>query len=143
MPVNGFNVGKDVSLDINGQNGPLRPSLITKFNKKQLTKEITVKGLDGISRHIRFPDGWSGSFDFERQDSTLDDYFATVEDNYYAGINEQAITITETIQEVSGAITQWRYLGVMLKYDDGGEFAGDQTVKQKVSWVASRRVKVM
>jgi hypothetical protein len=52
------------------------------------------------------------------------------------------VTITETIAEVSGAITQYRYLGALLKLDDAGDYAGDATVKQKVSFVCSRRVKV-
>jgi hypothetical protein len=101
-----------------------------------------VKGLDGISRPVRFFDGWTGGFDLERQDSTVDDYFAQLEANYYAGLNEAPVSITETITEVSGAVTQYRYLGVLLKLDDAGDKAGDSTIKQKLSFMASRRVKV-
>lgn len=142
MPLNGFSVGRDVSLDIVGPNGPLRFNLITKFTSKQSSKEQSIKGLDGITRPVRFFDGWTGSFNIERQDSTLDDFFSQLEANYYAGLNEASVTITETITEVSGAITQYRYVGVMLKYDDAGDWAGDATVKQTVSFIASRRVKV-
>lgn len=142
MPVNGFSVGRDVSLDIVGPSGPLRFNLITKFTSKQEVKSNAVKGIDGITRPVRFFDGWSGSFDIERQDSTVDDYFSGLEANYYAGLNETAVTITETITEVSGAITQYRYVGVLLKLDDAGDYAGDSTVKQKISFIASRRVKV-
>lgn len=142
MPVNGFSVGRDVSLDITGPSGPLRFNLITKFSSKQSTKENAVKGLDGITRPVRFFDGWTGSLDIERQDATIDDYFSQLEANYYAGINEASVTITETITEVSGAVTQYRYMGVLLKLDDAGDWSGDATVKQKLSFVASRRVKV-
>jgi len=143
MPINGFSVGRDVALDIVGASGPLRFSLITKFTSKPTTKDQTVKGLDGITRPVRFFDGWTGGFDIERQDSTVDDYFSGLEANYYAGINEGSVTITETITEVSGSITQYRYLGVLLKLEDAGDWAGDATVKQKLSFVASRRVKVI
>lgn len=142
MPLNGFSVGRDVSLDIIGAAGPLRFSLITGFSCKPDITDQKIKGLDGITRHVRFPDGWAGSFDVTRQDSTIDDYFAQIEANYYAGMNEQPCTITETITEVSGAVTQYRYLQVLLKLDDAGSWQGDQTVKQKVSFVAARRVKV-
>lgn len=142
MPINGFTVGRDVSLDIVGASGPVRFSLITKFTSKQDVKDNRVKGIDGITRPVRFFDGWSGSFDIERQDSTVDDYFSQLEANYYAGLNEASVTITETITEVSGAITQYRYTGVLLKLDDAGDYAGDSTVKQKISFVASRRIKV-
>lgn len=142
MPLNGFSVGRDVSLDIIGPAGPLRFNLVTGFNSKPDITDQKVKGLDGITRHVRFPDGWSGAFDVTRSDSTIDDYFAQIEANYYAGLNEQPCTITETITEVSGAVTQYRYLQVLLKLDDAGQWQGDQTVKQKVSFVAARRVKV-
>jgi hypothetical protein len=39
-------------------------------------------------------------------------------------------------------VTQYRYGGVSLKYDDAGAKASDQLVKQKVGWRASRRLKV-
>lgn len=142
MPLNGFSVGRDVSLDIIGPAGPLRFNLVTGFNSKPDITDQKIKGLDGITRHVRFPDGWSGAFDVTRSDSTIDDYFAQIEANYYAGLNEQPCTITETITEVSGAVTQYRYLQVLLKLDDAGQWQGDQTVKQKVSFVAARRVKV-
>lgn len=142
MPLNGFSVGRDVSIDIVGPSGPVRFNLVTKFTSKQQSKTEMVKGLDGVSRPVRFFDGWEGGFDLERQDSTVDDYFAQLEANYYAGLNEAAVSITETITEVSGAVTQYRYLGVLLKLDDAGDKAGDSTVKQKLSFMASRRIKV-
>lgn len=142
MPLNGFSVGRDVSLDIVGAAGAIQFSMITGFRSKPDITDAKVKGLDGITRHVRFPDGWSGSFSIERQDSTVDDYFAQIEANYYAGLNEIPVTITETITEVSGAVTQYRYLQVLLKLDDAGDWKGDATIKQSVSFVAARRVKI-
>jgi len=142
MPVNGFSVGRDVTLTIVTASGPLNLNLITGFHKVQQTVETKIKGLDGVTRHVRFFDGWTGGFDIERADSTVDDYFAQLESNYYAGINEQPGTLTETITEVNGSISQYRYLQVLLKYDDAGNWAGDATVKQKLSFVASQRQKI-
>ena len=142
MPLNGFSVGRDISLDIIGPSGPLRFNQVTGFDSKPDTTDQKIKGLDGITRHLRFPDGWSGSFSLERQDSTVDDYFAQVEANYYAGRNEQPITITETIREANGSISQYRYLQVLLKLDSAGSWAGDKSVPQKISFVAARRVKI-
>lgn len=142
MPINGFSVGRDVTLTIVTASGPLNLSLVTGFQSAPTIAEVKVKGLDGITRHVRMPDGWTGSFNVERQDSTVDDYFAQLEANYYAGINEQPATITETITEVNGSVSQYRYLNVLLKLDDAGSWAGDQTVKQKLSFVAARRNKI-
>lgn len=142
MPQNNFSVGRDVTLNIIGQSGPLRFNLITGFSADQKTTDKSVKGLDGITRFMRFFDGWAGSFSIERQDSTADDYFTQLEANYYSGLAEQSISITETIQEVSGAISQYRYLGVLLSLASGGAWSGDDTVKQTINFVAARRVKV-
>jgi len=142
MPINSYTVGRDLSLDIIGPNGPLSFSQITGFTSKPDITDQKIKGLDGITRHLRFPDGWSGSFDIERQNSVLDDYWAQLEANYYAGLNELPVTITETIQEVNGSISQYRYLQVLLTIDDAGSYKGDASVHQKMRFVAARRVKV-
>lgn len=142
MPLNGFSVGRDVALDIVGAAGAIQFTMITGFRSKPDITDAKVKGLDGITRHVRFPDGWSGSFSIERQDSAVDDYFAQIEANYYAGLNEIPVTITETITEASGAVSQYRYLQVLLKLDDAGDWKGDATIKQTVSFVAARRVKI-
>lgn len=142
MPLNNYSVGRDVTLTLVTSSGVLNLNQITGFQSKQDTIEQKIKGLDGITRYLRFFDAWSGSFTLERQDSTLDDYFSQLEANYYAGLSESPVSITQSIQEVSGAITQYRYVGVLLKFDDAGEYAGDKSVKQSLSFVASRRIKI-
>jgi hypothetical protein len=117
-------------------------NLITGFNAKQLTSTESPKGLDGLVRHVRFFNGWSGSFTLDRRDSTLDDYFSLLESNYWGGANEGSASITETIQESAGNVTQWLYTGVLLMYDDAGDYRGDSTVKQSMSFLASQRIKI-
>jgi hypothetical protein len=142
MPMNGFNVGRDVTLNIVGFDGSVKSfSLITNFDRRQDTNHIQVKGLDGVVRHLEIPDGWQGTFDVEKQDDAIDAYFATLEQAYYDGQNIAAATITETITNVNGSISQYSYTGVMLKYDDAGGVKGDDTIKPKISWCASRRLK--
>lgn len=142
MPVNNFTVGKDVSLTIVTASGPIGFNLLTDFTSKQDTTKTRIKGLDGKTRWVRFFDGWSGSFKVERRDSTADDYFSQLEANYYAGLNEQAASITEIIQEPNGGLTQYRYYGVLLDFEDAGAYSGDATVKQTLSFVAERRIKI-
>lgn len=139
MPVNGYTVGRDVSIDLISPAGPLRFSVRTGFSAKQETTDIRVKRADGITDHLVLPDGWTGSFDYERGNPVLDTYFANLEDQYYAGLNIQAISMTETITEPNGSLSQFRYERVVLKYADAGAKSGDQTVKQKIEWMASRR----
>ena len=143
MPMNGFNVGRDITLNIVGWDGAIMDfSLLTSFDRKQATHHVQVKGIDGIVRHLEIPDGWSGSLDYERQDSKIDTYFAGLEQAYYDGVNIKGATITETIVDSDGSVSQFRYTGVMFKLDDAGAAKGDDTIKEKISWSASRRLKV-
>jgi len=142
MPQNGFTVGRDVTVNINTPNGPLTIALVTDFDKKPNTNEKKIKGIDGIRRTVFIPDGWDGTFEVERKDSVVDDYFAKLEADYYSGIGTGPSTITETITEPSGQVSQYRYTGVMFRLDEAGSAKGDDTVQMKISWAAERRIKV-
>jgi len=143
MPVNNFNVGRDMTLQIVGYDGTIQNfTLQTEFGARQDTHQIKIMGMDGTVRFLELPAGWTGTLGTDRQDSILDDYFAALESNYYSGLNIQAATLTETISEVDGSVSQYRYAGVVFKLDDAGTWQGDKQVSMKVSWSASRRLKV-
>ena len=145
MASNGnFSVGNDVTLTIvGGPDGPLTFTLITSFESRQETTSLKVIGLDGVTRYDELPHGWRGSFELERSSSALEDYFASAEARYFAGGGTYNATVTETIGEPAGGISQFRYEGVALKLDNAGTWKGDASVKQKVSFSASRRRKVV
>src|SRR5690348_7427813 len=142
MPLNDFSVGRDVTISIDTSTGPVVLSLITGFESHQQVVKKRVKGLDGINRPVTFPDGWTGKIDVEREDATLDKYFAQQEANYYAGQDNPTITITETITEVDGSVSQFQYQGVVLSLADGGSWKGDDTVKQTVDFEATKRIQL-
>ncbi len=142
MPVNGFTTSRDVTLTIITSRGPLSLSLITGFRSKPDTIEHKGTGLDGVPRHEIFTDGWSGSFTLERQDGFADAYFAQLEADYFAGKSTQHAHIVETIREADGSIAQYQYTRVRLRFDEAGEFRGDSTVKQSISFLASRRLQI-
>ena len=139
---NQFNVGKDVTLDITGPQGPLRFNIITGFQSKPSYKSIDSKGLDGIDRYEDLPAGWSGSFSLDRSYSTVDDFFAQKEANFYTGLSSNLVNITETITEVSGEVSQYRYTGVALTLQDAGNKSADNKIQMTIGFRASRRIKV-
>lgn len=142
MPINGFSIGRDVAVDFNLPQGLVRFSNVTGFTKKQITTGIESKGLDGTNRFGDIPSGWEGTLTIDRANANMDQAFAFVEGLYYSGANVPASTIQETITEPSGAITQWRYIGVSMKFDDAGDAEGDKKITQKLSWKASLRQQV-
>ncbi|MGH8259848.1 MAG: hypothetical protein ACREUG_09175 [Steroidobacteraceae bacterium] len=138
--MNGFSVGRDVTLTVVTGAGPLGMGLITNFKKKQTTKEDMEIGIDGVPRPMRFFQGWSGTFDIDREDASLDEYFNQLEADYYAGVTESPVTITETITNPDGSISQYQYVDVLFKFDEAGDVAGDKIIKQQCSFIASRRL---
>lgn len=144
MPMNNFSIGRDVSLDIVGQNGQIVSfNLITTFDAKQVTEKVTIRGLDGTVRYLEIPEGWDGTIGITRGDRALDNFIASLEALYYAGGNVLGQAITETIEEPDGSLSQWRYEGVMFKLDDAGSWKGNGDVAQKLSWCASRKRQVV
>lgn len=142
MPVNGYTVGRDITVTIVNSLGAISSFAVrTGFSKRQETNDIKVKRADGTVDHLQIPDGWSGTLDYERNGSALDDYFADLETAYYSGVNIGSGSIVETIIEPEGSVSQYTYTGVQMKLSDGGSQTGDNTIKMKLDWVASRRKK--
>lgn len=143
MSVGGQSLGKDVRVVINTAAGVLNipPAAITKFDAQPTVGDEKRIGLDGEARHLITHEGWKGSFEIDRFDSTLDDYWAQAEAAYYAGQTLPYATIQETIQEPSGQISQYRYEKVVLKVTDIGSREGNKPVKMKLEFMASRRLK--
>jgi hypothetical protein len=139
MPVAGFTVGRDISIKFNLPQGPRKFSNITGFTRKQISTAIDSKGLDGEDRFGEIPSGWEGTVEIDRADNQLDIAISYLEELYFAGQNVPSSTFSETITEVNGTVTQYRYTKVVLKFDNAGDAKGDAKVVQTFSWKASRR----
>jgi len=142
MSVNGYTVGRDIVVDLIGPNGPLRFKVKTGFEAKPEFQSSKVNRMDGVVDGLEVPAGWNLSWDYERQGPEIDDYFAEREAAFYRGENLQPLSVTETITEPDGKVSQYRYVNAMLKYDSAGAKEGLTTVKQKTTAFASRRIKV-
>jgi hypothetical protein len=142
MPVNSFSVGKDVSLTIVTSSGTLVLNGLTNFSADPMTTDLKSKGIDGTSRFGFIHDGWKGSFVLDRLDPSVDNYWAQIEADYFAGKNNPSGTISEIITEADGTVTEWKYTGVMLRLDKAGDWGGDKKVDQTITFEAARKLKV-
>jgi hypothetical protein len=145
MPVNGYSVGRDVTVTVAGPGGTsivIPASEITAFDKRPLKREDVSRPLNSPPMFLYMPDGWRGTFSVDRQDSTLDSFQAALEAAFWAGTNSLSGTILETITEPDGSTSQYRYNGVMLWVDEPGSAAADRKISQRVEWSASTRVQV-
>jgi len=142
MPVNSFSVGRDVSVTVVTSYGTLTMTGLTDFTADPMTTDIRSKLIDGTPLFGFIPDGYKGSFKMDRLNPNMDNYWAQVEADYFAGKNNLAGTITEIIQEADGSTTEWRYDGVVLRLEKSGDWGGDKKVEQMVSFEAAHKVKV-
>lgn len=138
-----MSLGKDARMDVTLPGGRILPiAQLTDFEVKPLTSQLQSKGLDGIDRFAVVPMGYTLTFSLDRSDRTLDDWWAQYEAGYYAGNVLQNVSITQTIEEGDGTVSQWRFEGVAINLDDLGNWKADAYVKQKITAKASRRVLV-
>jgi len=142
MPVNGFSVGKDVSLSLTNPNGNLSVVGLISFTSKPMFTDLKSKRLDGMTYFGEIPDGWTGTFKFDRLSPAIDSFFASLEAGYYAGQNNPSGTIQEVISEADGTTTTWQYNGVVLKLDDAGDWKGDAKVEHTFTFNATTKIQV-
>lgn len=141
MAVNDLNIGIDIRLTFNSANGLISfPSnRIKNFTSMQKTYNRETAAIDGVTRHVNIPGGWSGSFDIEKVDDSLDEFFANLETSYYAGQNIGTLTITQTIRNPDGSSVTYQYTGVVMTFSAAGEWTADNYVTQKVEFSAEKR----
>ncbi len=143
MPQSGINVGSDARFDILTATGQLSLPTLEVFQSKKITAQSKVRPLNGPPIHLQFPDGWEGSFEVARVDGTLDDYFAALEASQYAGANIASGTIHQTVTNPDGSLSQYMYTDVQLFLEDAGTYDPLKEVRQRVSFIAGGRQKVL
>jgi hypothetical protein len=142
MTINNFSVGKDLTFNLYDPmtGGVVSFPIITGFDRKQLTTKLHSKAMSGRNYYGTEYDGWELSITIDRASAAADRFFAQREAAYHGGQNMLELTVTETIQEKDGTITQFRYEGVDVSFDDAGTFKNGALVQQRISGRASRRV---
>lgn len=140
MPLNGLSSGIDHKITFTDVNGVVNFAIIENFNSKEDATTDKVIAMDGTVRHPKFHQGWSGSFTLERNSDFMDAYIASQESSYYLGADQLPITITETIEENNGTISQWQYTNVVIYLEDAGNYSGTEIVKQRATFMASRKL---
>lgn len=142
MPINGYNTGRDVALDVLLPSGPVRLAIITAFRSKQMTKKEESHGIDGVTRFQYIPGGWEGDFTIDRANVNADQAILSLEQLYFGGQDVPPCLITETINEGGGVVSQWQYTGTQFMMEDHGTWEGDKKVTQKLSFCASFRQRI-
>lgn len=139
--VTDFTVGKSVTLVFITNGAIVGTASLTDFTAKQEVKKLRSDPLNSQPVLKNLPGIWSGSATLDRVDSTLDDFFAAQEDAWWSTGQTPTSYIQETINELDGSISQYRYEGVVMEFDAGARKA-DERIQQKIDWMGARRRKV-
>ena len=78
----------------------------------------------------------------ERGDSTVDDFIAAAEQQFYSGSTVAAGTMYQYVSETDGSTSTYLYDGVTFKLTSAGQWKGDSGVKQKLEFFAARRTRI-
>lgn len=144
MPFDNFSVGKDVVIDVVTPSGNLPlPVTVTGFEMKAEYTQIKSTAMDGVTRKASLPSGWNGTITMDRRDNGIDSFFADLEAGFYAGQNILGSTITETISEADGTLSQYQYTGVSLSFENAGKKTGDTKIEQTIGCWASKRKQIV
>lgn len=145
MPNNSFSIGHDVAVDVfdNVTGRMVTFPAITGFSAEPNTKQISSEPLNGPPLYAENPNGWKGTLDFDRTDATVDVWFASREAKYYAGQSLFNVTITETIRESNGTVTQFRFPNCALKLAQAGQWKASDKVSLRIDWAGSTRTQVL
>lgn len=136
-----FTTGQDATLDIyDPQDDTLdRIPGLTNFEATARTTDIESHPLDGSDLFDTRYQGWNLTFEYDRQNGRMDRYFADREARQRSGLPKGVLTITQTVQERDGSITQFRFTGVELKQDSSGSYQRDQKTTGRITGMAGRR----
>lgn len=143
MPLNGLTSGIDNKLTFRDTSGILRFVQIESFTSKEDARTDKVIGMDGNVRHPKFHQGWSGSFVVDRTSNVMDNYIAFQEASYNLGLDQLPVTITQTISESDGSVSQYQYINCVLTMDNAGNYSGSEIVKQNFMFESSGRLRLV
>lgn len=142
MATNTFSLGRDCQLVVIGPAGRVDLTHVTGFEARQVTHSLRVDRLDGSQIAAELPRGWEGTFEVERGSSSVDDFIAAAETQFYAGNRVAPGTLYQYVAEADGSTSTYQFDGVVFKLVSAGQWKGDASVKQKLEFFATRRKRV-
>jgi hypothetical protein len=101
-----------------------------------------VSRLDGTQLGAELPRGWEGSFEIERGTSETDDFIASAEQLYYNRGPVPVGTMYQYISELDGSTSTYEYDGTVFRLANAGTWKGDTSVKQKLEFFSTRRMRI-
>lgn len=130
-----FNTGRDLTatFTLNGQ-------VIKQFGlhrSTRITPEYTIESetpsnLGGLTIKKPIPMGINVEIDVTRQNGMVDDLFQFLQDNYFAGNPDIAVSLQQTVRNDDGSTNIYNYVDGIIWIDQRGEYPGVSKVSQQI-----------
>lgn len=139
-----FSVGRDGQAIINHPlaGGRLDLRHMTGFRMQSSMAKLSSTSLKGLTRERSIPKGWTGEFDADRTDSTVDNFCTALEEAFFNNLPFVYGTVTVYINETDGSVSTFIFQEADIWVTDVGSYQADQIVKQKIGFSAPRRRRV-
>ncbi len=140
-----FTIGPNCSISILDQNNneiPIGLGTQINFMASPVNQRVPVNLIQGIKEDVIFDQGWRGEFSIQRSTGSLDIYWSTLEAQVRSGVIRPTFTILQNVNESDGTVSQITFYNCALTYDDGGNFANEEVVTQKLSFTSPARIVV-
>jgi hypothetical protein len=137
-----FSVGRDCQVVVLGAYGRVDLTYVTGFEARQVTASVRVDCIDGTQLGTELPKGWEGHFDLERGGSAVEDFIAELEADFHNGQSPAAGTLYQYITESDGSTSTYQFNNVVFKLTSAGLWRGDASVKQRLEFFGSTRVRM-
>lgn len=115
---------------------------VTAFDGKQQFASLESKRMSLPPIFLEIPNGWNGSFEFDRAETAADDLANAAEAIFWAGGSLVNGDFFQYVTNPDGSTSTYHYLGCAFKFTELGRYAADAVVKQRVDFKASQRVPV-
>ncbi len=137
-----FDTGRQITLVLIGPFGRVDLPNVTGFDAKQQMATVKVDRLDGVQMNASLPKGWTGSFELERGSAVIDALFDQIENAWFTSGSYKAGSIYQYVDEADESVSTFQFDNVALTLSESGNWKSDQSVKQRVDFVANRRRRV-
>lgn len=140
-----FNTGRDLTVTFT-----LNGIVIKAFGlhkSTRITPEYTIESetpsnLGGITIKKPIPMGINVEVDVTRQNGMLDDLFQFLQDNYFAGNPDIAVSMMMTVKNDDGTVNQYNFVDGIVWIDQRGEYPGVSKVSQQIKFYFPRSLAV-
>lgn len=139
-----FTLGPNNSIAIYNGGSEVNIGVITtvRWSSKPVIVKKQVNIMSGYTFNLPFLHGWEGSFEIQRTDNSLDQFwYNQIEVPVRAGLPYPSLNIIQTVRETDGSTTtRFTFQGCILYLDDSGKYENEEGVVQMLSFAAPTRI---